>query len=81
VETTSSLPFVDAQAYITPNGQRKILLINKRDRPFEVTIEGIKDATEQHVDQNTNSHPAASRTVDGDKLVLHGFEVCILTLG
>ena len=81
VATTVSLPFIAARAYITPGGKHKVLLVNMRDRPFEVSIPGIKGATEQYVDQSTSFHPAASRTVDGDKVVLQGFEVCILTLG
>jgi hypothetical protein len=81
VATTVSLSFIAARAYITPGGKHKVLLVNMRDRPFEVSIPGIKGATEQYVNQSTSFHPAASRTVDGDKVVLQGFEVCILTLG
>jgi len=80
VATTVSLPFIEAQAYITPSHKHKVLLVNKRDRPCEVLIPGIKGATEQYVDQNTNSHPAVSRIVEGGTLNLNGFEVCILTL-
>jgi hypothetical protein len=80
VETTVDLPFVKVQAYITANGKHRILMVNTRNRPFEVSISGIKGATEQSVDQKTSFHPAGSRTVVGDKSVLQGFEVCILTL-
>ena len=84
VETTSDLPYgqlyVVTQAYVTPAGQRKILLINKRDRPFEVTINGVKGATEERVDQETRSHPAASGTLDSDKVLLGGLAVSVITL-
>jgi hypothetical protein len=86
VETRSRIPmspwgaFIDAQAYITSKGQRKILLINKRDRPFEVAIEGIKGATEERVDQETNFRPAVSGTLDSDKVLLKGFAVSVITL-
>lgn len=80
VETTSGLPFVEAQAYITPTGQRKILLVNKRDRPFEVTINGVKGATQQRVDEETNFQPAVTETLKGDKVVLRDFAVSVITL-
>jgi hypothetical protein len=80
VETMVTLPFVEAQAYITPKGERKILLINKRSRPFEVAIEGIQGAIEQYVDQKTNFHPAASRTLTENNVVLQGYTVSIITL-
>lgn len=86
VETRVRIPmspwgaFIDAQAYITPKGQRKILLINKRDRPFEVTIEGLKGATEERVDQGTHFRPAVSGILDGDKVLLRGFAVSVITL-
>ncbi len=80
VETESSLPFVEAQAYIVSGGKRKILVVNKRDRPFEVTVNGIKGATQQRVDQETNFRPAVSETLKGDKVVLQGFAVSLITL-
>lgn len=86
VETTSSIQLapwaavVDAQAYVTPADQRKILLINKRDRPFVVTIEGITGATEERVDQETHFHAAASETLDSDKVLLRGLAVSVITL-
>jgi hypothetical protein len=80
VETTSSLPFVAAQAYITPNGQRKILLINKRDRPFEIAIEGIKGATVERVDQETHFGPATSGILENDNVLVRGFAVSVITI-
>jgi len=79
VETRVDLPFIEAQAYITPAGQRKMLLLNKRDQPFEVAIPNSAGATERYVDQDTNFHPAASRTLNGNKQILGGFAVSIIT--
>ncbi len=80
VATASSLPFVAAQAYITPTGTRKVLLVNKRNSPFEVTINHIDGAKAVYVDQETNFHPPASNLVSSDSVVLDGYEVCVLTL-
>jgi hypothetical protein len=80
VETTVSLPFIEAQGYITPGGKRKILLVNKRNRSFEVFLPGMKGATEQYVDQKTNFQPPVSQTLDGDKLTLGGLAVAVVTL-
>jgi hypothetical protein len=52
VRTEISLPFIEAQAYVTPQGKRKILLVNKRDRPFEVAIPGVKGSVEKYVDES-----------------------------
>ncbi len=80
VETVGNSPFVDAQGYIDSGGKRKVLLINKRALPSEVTINGIKGSTEQHVDEETNFHPAVSQTLGSDSFVLPGFAVSIVTL-
>jgi hypothetical protein len=80
VETEINLPFLDAQAYVTPAGKRKILLVNKRDRPFEVSIPGVKGSVEQYVDVTTNFNPPSTRTLDSDHLTLQGYTVGIITL-
>ena len=80
VETTCDLQFITAQAYITPQNKRKILLVNKRDRPFEVTIPGINGSAAQYVDQKTGFHPPASRTLTADTIVVQGLAVTVITL-
>jgi len=80
VETTINLPFVEAQGYVRPDGQRKILLVNKRDRPFGISMPGMKGGSVQYVDQKTNFQPAVSQSIGGDKLTLSGFAVAVVTL-
>jgi len=80
VETSCTNPFVQVQAYITPQGQHKILLVNRRDRPFVLDIPGVKGGEEELVDQSTGFHPAVKGKLDADKVVLRGYEVNILKM-
>jgi hypothetical protein len=38
LDTHLGSPYVYAQAFLTPQGQRRLLLLSKRDRPFSVSI-------------------------------------------
>jgi len=72
-------PYVHSQAFLTRKGERKLLLISKRDRPFTVTLPG--DATALSiVDQTTKSNPPASRPLSGRTLTLPGLAVAVVTL-
>lgn len=80
VETENNLPFVEAQAYITPQGRRKILLVNKRDRPFTVAIRNIKGSVVEYVDESTGFQPPASRALTDDGLTLQNYAVSVVSL-
>jgi hypothetical protein len=79
METQVNLPYIVAQGYETPDGKRRILLADKRDRPFDIVVPDGKRAQVRSVNQKTKFHPPETRTLETDKLVLQGFEVCILT--
>src|SRR4029453_15987671 len=57
VETSVGLPlnqpYVFGQGFVTGDGTRKLLVVNKRNRPFALTIPGATSATV--VDQSTKS--------------------------
>jgi hypothetical protein len=72
-------PYVHSQAFVTRSGERKLLLINKRDRPFAVTLPGDATAVSL-VDQTTRGDPPASRPASGNKLTLPGLAVAVITL-
>lgn len=55
-------------------------VLNEVDFEHSMTIVGIKDSTEQHVDGETNFHTAVSQTLANDNVVLQGFAVSIVTL-
>jgi hypothetical protein len=80
VETDSSPPYVYAQAFVTPEGKRKILLLNKRNRAFDVALPGAVGAQVQLVDQTTSFQPPASSTLKGNQITLGGFAVAAVTL-
>ncbi len=80
VESRSSTPYVYAMAVIGKDGQRRVLLINKRDRPAIVTVTGAKGGAEQFVDQTTGFHPPSLVVVDSDRITLGGYCVASVKL-
>jgi len=73
-------PYVYAQAYVTGQGQRKLLLINKRDRVFEISIPGSQGSEVTYVDQTTGFQPPASGKLSENGLSLSVFEVAVVNL-
>jgi len=56
-------------AVVKPDGKRRILLVNKRDRPFDITIPGGTGGIEEYVDQTTAFNPPASTNSRMPKIV------------
>ena len=73
-------PYVYSLAVVTKQGRKRLLLVNKRDRPFEVSIAGANGGEVVFVDQTTAMSPPVSTRLDSDKLKLSGFEVAVVTL-
>jgi hypothetical protein len=73
-------PHVYSLAFVTQEGKRRVLLVNKRDRPFEVSIPNARGGQVDRVDQTTAFQPPASSKLDGDKITLGGFSVAAVTL-
>jgi hypothetical protein len=71
---------VYAQAFITPEGKRKILLVNKRDRTVEISIPAGEGSRVEVVDQTTDSSPARASNLAGARLTLKGLAVAVVTL-
>jgi len=80
IDTTSSLPYVYVQGFATSDGKHKLLLINKRDRSFEVAIPGGNGALITYIDQTTASQPPAVAQLNGDHATLQGLAVAVVTL-
>jgi hypothetical protein len=80
VETQMSDPYAYALAVVTPAGQHRLLLINKREQPMGLSVAGAANAQEQFVDMTTGSKPLVSRKLASDKVTLGGFSVAVLTL-
>jgi hypothetical protein len=77
---TSSSPYVCCLPGVTREGKKRVLLVSKRDRQFEVSIPGAKGASADYVDQTTGFNPPASMKLEGDTITLKGFEVAAVTL-
>jgi hypothetical protein len=73
-------PYVYSLAFVTRNGRRRVLLVNKRDRAFQVSIAGARGGRWEFVDQTTAFQPPASAKLDSDQITLRGFSVAVLTL-
>ncbi len=73
------IPFYLAQGFVGPQGQRKLLLVSKRDRPIHLTLPGFSGAQVHIVDQETAGGPARVETLSGENFRLPGFAVAVVT--
>jgi hypothetical protein len=73
-------PYVYALAFSTHDGKRRVLLINKRNRTFDVSIVGAGGGQVDYVDQSTGFQPAGSMKLNSDTVKLEGFSVSVVTL-
>jgi hypothetical protein len=80
VESTLDISYLHAQAFVTRSGERKLLLINKRNRNFEIEVAGASGAQIATVDQTTGGQPFTTTTLDGDKITLRGLAVAVVTM-
>jgi len=78
--TVSVSPFIYSLPVVTKDGKKRILLVNKRDRPFQVTISGISGGQLVYVDQISGFGPPATAKVSSDTLTLTGYSVAAITL-
>ena len=81
VESSIDSPYVYALGVITRSGQHKVLLVNKRDRSFVLTIPGAASGHMDVVDQQTGFQPPAGRELASDEVTLGGLAVAVVTLG
>ncbi|HTS10347.1 MAG TPA: glycosyl hydrolase family 39 [Candidatus Eisenbacteria bacterium] len=80
VETESSQPYVYSLASVARDGKKRVLLVNKRNRPFDVTVTGATGGRLDYVDQTTSFQPPAMMKLSGDTLKLGGYSVAVVTL-
>jgi hypothetical protein len=73
-------PYVTGLAVVTKQGKHRILLVNKRDRDFHLSIPGAAGGQLDSVDVTTGFQPPASAKLSSDSVTLHGFSVAVLTL-
>ncbi len=80
VEANASTPGVYAQAFIGKDGRRKILLVNKRERQFQVSIQGISGGQEEFVDETTGFNPPETVHLTSNTLTLGRLGVAVITI-
>jgi len=73
-------PHLYSLVVVKPDGKRRILLVNKRDRSFDVLIPGAAGGQEDYVDQTTAFDPPASAKLASDTVRLNGLSVAVVTL-
>jgi len=80
VETSSDSGYVTTQAFVSPSGERKLLLVNKREREFEIILPEAGGGKVEMIDLTTGSNPPASSWLTGSNFKLGGFGVAAVTL-
>ena len=80
VEIADDNPYVYAVAFSTHDGRRRVLLINKRNRTFEVSVAGAAGGQINFVDQTTSFQPPATAKLSSDTVTLGGYSVAVVTL-
>jgi Glycosyl hydrolases family 39 len=79
VETDTSGNF-SILAVVTPQGKRRVLLVNKRDRGLKVSVLGATGGKVEVVDQSTAFDPPASAQLESDNLTVKGLGIAVVTL-
>jgi hypothetical protein len=64
----------------TRDGKHKVLLVNKRDRTFVLSIPGAATGHMDVVDQQTAFQPPAGGKLRSDEVTLGGLAVAVVTL-
>jgi hypothetical protein len=80
IETLPNNPYVYTLAFVTHDGKHRVLLVNKRDRKFDVAVTGAIGGQVEYVDQTTGFQPPAMTKLSGDTTSLGGYSVAIVTL-
>jgi len=70
---------ISAAAYIGRLGERRLLLINKSPRRVELSFDGLKGATESHVDTSTRDNLVESKLLS-ETVHLNGLSVMVVKL-
>ena len=79
VDTKISGNAVAAQAFLTPT-EKKLLLVNKRNREVTVTLPAVFAGSQQTaVDVSTGAGSPTTTLITGRKLSLKPFSVCVVT--
>jgi len=73
-------PYVYSLAFLSRDGKKRVLLVNKRNRAFDVSVTGAAGGQVEYVDQTTGFQPPATAKLIGDTVRLAAFSVTVVTL-
>ena len=80
VETSIETPSVYGLGFVTSDGKRKVLLVNKREWTIVATVPGASGGRFEVVDQQTAFQPPAVAQLQSDEITLGGLAVAVVTL-
>ncbi|HTV55531.1 MAG TPA: glycosyl hydrolase family 39 [Terriglobia bacterium] len=80
VEASAGSGYVTAQGFVSPSGQRKVLLVNKSDKDFQINFPEAVGAMLKVVDVTTGPTRPAQTQPKTSTFNLGGFGVAALTL-
>ena len=80
MDTGINTPYVYASGVVTRDGKHKVLLVNKRDQTWMITIPGAAAGQVEVVDQQTAFQPPARGQLRGNEVTLGGLAVAVVTL-
>ncbi len=80
IETAPNNTYVYSLAFVTHDGKHRVLLVNKRDRKFDVAVTGASGGQVEFVDQTTGFQPPAMTKLSSDTTSLGGYSVAVVTL-
>ncbi len=72
--------YVYGLAVVTKQGKRKMLLINKTNRNFDVSVDGAAGGQLTYADVTTSSNPPSVSKLSSNNFELHGLSVAVITL-
>ena len=67
-------------AFATHDGKRRLLLVNKRNRSFQVAVTGAAGGKVDFVDQTTGFNQPGTSRLNGENFMLQGFSVAVVSL-
>jgi hypothetical protein len=79
VKTSAGSPYVYALGMTKPDGARKLLLVNKRDRDIAIELPQRASGVEV-VDQTTKAGPASRQSLAGNRFTLRGLAVAVVSM-
>lgn len=79
-ESSPGQSYVYMLGFAGRDGKRRVLLINRRNRPFDVSVPGANGGQLDYVDQSTGFRPPASTNLNSDVVKVFGYSVAVVTL-